>query len=80
MRQPLLTVAVLKPGLIYLMLRVLYLPQFVQEDFQLGVRNSNPFDVMVHRVVVFTNILSDDQFSSAGSSRQGTPQSGAPHE
>lgn len=61
MRQPLFVVAILKPGLIHLMLRVLDLPKFFQKKPQVSIRNANFLDVVLNRIVVLANILGDGQ-------------------
>ena len=47
------------------MLRVLDALQFVQQQFQIGLRNYKVLDVVFNWIVIFANILIYDQLSGA---------------
>ena len=47
------------------MLRVLDALQFIQQQFQIGLRNYKVFDAVFNRIVVFANILIYKQISGA---------------
>ena len=47
------------------MLRVLDALQFVQQQFQIGLRNYKVLDVVFNRIVVFTDVIIYNQLSGA---------------